>query len=213
MKKDSIIIEALPAAGETIVNNNSNNWSQDITCDAWNWARPEHPNDGGVGFTGAVGNFVACFRNNCPTPTPLWAVDLNFNSQFAGGQQYRVKVFADNNGQPGAVVYDSPDYISPPIGPPFSVSVTQPLPNILIPANSRFYVGITQLSTTNIGYSFQNEDPVKAGRFFYSTEIAGAGPWTDFATGAPFKLDICPRTVSRVNLTAYLEGFYNGNTK
>ncbi|MFZ1322903.1 MAG: hypothetical protein WAT71_15205, partial [Ignavibacteria bacterium] len=211
-KKDSIIIEIQPLAGEDVIANNRLSYNSMVTCDAWNWAEDDKPNDGGVGLNSA-GNFVACFWNRCPTPVPLWAVDLNFNSQFTGSQQYHVKVYSDNNGQPGPVVYNSPIYLSPPIGPPFNVSVQQLLPNILVPANSRFYIGITQLAITNIGYSYQAEAPVKTGRFFYSTEAAGVGPWTDFGNaGANFRLDICPRTISRVNLSAYLEGFYNGVT-
>lgn len=213
-KNDSIIIEVLPKPGEDIVNNNRLDWRQDITCDAWNWARSNKNPDGGVGFTGGVGTFIACFRNNCPIPTPLWAVDLCFAAATGGGNlPYKVAVFGEGPTGPGPLLYMSELYASPPGITGTAQRVQRPLPNVMIPPNSRFYVGVVQKNTTNLAYCYQSENPVKTGRFYFSVDTVGSGPWTDFGpNNAPFRLDICPRTVSRVNLSAYLEGFYNGTT-
>lgn len=212
-KHDSIIIEVQPKPGEDIVDNNRNDWRQEITCDAWNWARGSKNPDGGVGFTGGTGEFVACFRNNCPVPTPLWAVDLCFNAFTGGGnQRYRVIVLGDGGGAvPGPIIYRSQYHRSPPgsTGNPQRIQVA--LPNVMVPPNSRFYVGLEQDSLANLSVCYQSETPVKTGRFFYNADTNYVGAWVDFGpNNAPFRLDICPRTVSRVNITAYLEGFYNG---
>ncbi|MEO8210628.1 MAG: hypothetical protein ABI840_08695 [bacterium] len=215
-KKDSIVIQAIPKAGETEVNNNFKSWRQNVTCNAWNWADPGAPPDGGVGFNGGVGTFVACFRNTCPIPVPIWAVDhCFFNLAGAGNQPYRIYIFGQGAaGAPGPLLYASPMLTSPPgtATPPQRVRYTI-TPAVQIPANSKFYVGIVQKGIVNIAACYQNETPVKTKRFFFSVDTTGIGPWTDFGpVTAPFRLDIQPVTTTNVLLGAWLEGFFNGNT-
>ncbi|MDQ3022589.1 MAG: hypothetical protein M3R36_18785 [Bacteroidota bacterium] len=215
-KVDSIIVQALPYPNETAILNNTLTWRQRITCNAWNWADQGAPTDGGVGFNGGVGTFVASFRNTRPVPVPICAVDhCFFNLAGAGNQPYRIYIFGQGGtNAPGPLLYASPMLTSPPgtATPPQRVQYAIN-PPVQIPPNSRFYIGIVQKGTVNIAACYQNETPVKTGRFFFTVDTTGTGPWTDFGpTAAPFRLDICPLTTTNVNLGAWLEGFFNGST-
>jgi hypothetical protein len=62
-----------------------------------------------------------------------------------------------------------------------------------------FYVGVRQALTTNVGFSYQNEAPIRPGTFFFTSPVANGGAvagdpstlWNDFsATSSNFRLSI-----------------------
>ncbi|MBK8382789.1 MAG: hypothetical protein IPL16_13065 [Ignavibacteria bacterium] len=90
-----------------------------------------------------------------------------------------------------------------PSGTGSAQTVSHTLTSVVnIAANSRFYVGIRQNSSTNVGFGFQNEIPVRSKSFFYSYPDT-SNTWTDFsAAGANYKLDIAPMTGGKVIVTS-----------
>lgn len=153
--------------------------------------------DGGVGFTGATGDFVAKFL--CSQPSSLNQVKVYFSGTLGNaGQPYRIVVFADDSGgtRPGSLIYTSPLYTSVPGG--FDTKAI--LPDV--PVSGNFYVGLRQTGTVNLGFAFQSENPVRENAFF-STSPQGSVNWEDFsATGSPYKFLIEPRLRVAKDLSA-----------
>lgn len=211
LASNRIIVEALP--GKSLNDFYSiKEYCQYSTCNVYNYADPCLTDNGGTGFDGRTGNLVARFNNYSSQVFPVYAVDHSFfNSNGQGNQPYKIVIYNDNgSGKPGTLVYSSTTLTSP-AGNGAPQPVTHKLPSHLnIPANSRFYVGIKQTSTTNIKASYQNENPVRSKIFFFSSPDTSTA-WRDFSDSSKnFRLDISPRTSVNVFLRAYLEGFYNG---
>lgn len=207
-QNELVIVKAIP--GDVI--DHIFEYCHEVTSDAYNYADPCLPGDGGLGFTGANGNFVARFSNYSYQQFPIDAVDHCFvNDSGKGNQPYNIVIYADNgSGNPGALLYISPVLFSPPGNNTYQ-NVTHILPApVFIPPNSRFYVGYRQLQLINISACYQNEVPVRSKTFFYSTPISGI-TWIDFAHDSAFyRLDISPRTCKNLKLKVFLEGFFNG---
>lgn len=207
---DLVIVKAIP--GDVL--DHIFEYCHEVTPDAYNYADPCLPGDGGLGFTGANGNFVAGFSNYSFQQFPIDAVDHCFvNDSGKGNQPYNIVIYADNgSGNPGALLYISPLLFSPPGNNTYQ-NVTHILPAvIIIPPNSRFYVGYRQQQLINISACYQNEIPVRSKTFFYSTPVSSTA-WVDFAHDSAFyRLDISPRTCKNLKLKVYLEGFFNGTS-
>lgn len=210
-KLDSIISVGRTLASEDITGNNRATYTKLSTLNKWNHATPDGLIDGGVGFTGATGDFVAGFYTSCTIP--LVAVDLAFFAATGGGSQpYLVKIFAgdDDTLKPGALLYTSAPQVSPP-GAVTPQRVTHKLSSPVTVGPGYYYVGLAQTGTVNLAFAFQNESPVRFSDFFFAS--LGVGNWTDFAAaGANFRLDIAPVTYLPLQVNAWLEGFYNGTT-
>lgn len=145
--------------------------------------------NGGVGFTGATGDFVAKFL--CSEPSEINQARVFFNG--AGGINYRLVIFADDSvngaGVPGTLLYESPTYSSVSAAAAFDSKNISPA----VPVNGNFFIGVRQIVTSNVNFSFQNEAPPRSGTFFF-TSPQGNTTWTDFATSnSPFRFLIEPR--------------------
>jgi hypothetical protein len=159
--------------------NNSKTITNIIDYDAYAYSLPPFAQSGGVGFTGATGQFCGKFSTNAPTT--INQIGVNFTST---GVSYQLGIWdaTGAGGTPGTLLYTSPAYTTAigqstkPVSPAQAVS-------------GDFYVGVLQNSTTNCGFAYQSENPIRSGYFYYN---AGAG-WTDFAPGSPFRLMVEPR--------------------
>lgn len=210
-KTDSIITTGRIIGSEDVTENNRATYLKKYTLNRWNHAEPTGVVDGGVGFTGATGDFVAGFYTSCSIP--LTQVNLGFFTTSGGSQPYNVKVFAmdDDTLKPGALLHTSSALVSPPADPSVQ-RVTYTLPSPVMVGPGYFYVGIAQTGTTNIAFAFQSENPIRSQEFFFTSPV-GSSDWTDFAdAGANFRLDIAAVTSLNLQVGAYLEGFFNGNT-
>lgn len=215
-KYDSIVIEVLPGPGENVLYNNKTNhrnaYVKQTTLNSWNYSIPTDTVDGGFGVTG---NFPArtavCFHTNCNLH--LCAVDLIFNRfDLLNNKPYHVEVYGDAAGSPGPVIYTSPQYRVPftNLG---QVPVSHSL-SLTVPAGN-YYVAAVQDSLINFGLGFQWEAPMRTGTFFFKNTTATV--WTDAGAAAAggtfiFRPSLGVRTTLNLNLGAYLEGFYDGNT-
>ncbi len=208
-----IIVEALP--GKSLQDfYSAKEYCQYSTCNVYNYADPCLTDHGGTGLDGRTGNLVARFNNYSSSVFPVYAVDHSFfNANGQGSQPYKIVIYTDNgSGKPGTLVYSSSTLMSPSgTGAPQSVTHKLATP-VNISGNSRFYVGIRQVSTTNIKMSYQNETPVRSKIFFFSSPDTST-VWKDFSDSSKnLRLDISPRTSANVSIKAYLEGFFNGTS-
>jgi hypothetical protein len=176
------ITVSLPADGNN--NNNVGIRSMETTTNAYSYNQGT-VSAGGVGFTGASGDFVAKFKTNATQA--LNQVNVNFN---AGGNIFKIGVWAQDptTGRPGALLYETPQYTS--TTGVYTVPIS-PAVNI----NGTFFVGVRQLGNNNVSFSYQNEDPIRDSSMYY-TSPSGATAWTDFATapapGAPYRFMVEP---------------------
>lgn len=209
-KLDSIITVGRVKRAENITGNNRAVWIKKSTLNDWNQAQPTGLVDGGVGFTGATGDFVADFYTSCEIP--ICAVDLTFLDPTTGNQPYNVLIYASDNDtlKPGALLFTSPGLISPPLSAT-AQRLTYKLPTEIMVGPGYYFVGVKQSSTVNLAYGFQTESPIRFGTFFYASP-AGSNAWVDFAdAGADFILDIGVRSHADMQMKVFTEGFYQGN--
>lgn len=173
-------------AGDQNPANDVLSWSMDVTQNLYSYKNPALPNSGGVGFTGGTGDFVAKFHSNPGTTAPYLLppqineikVDLT-----TSGLTYQLGIWdaTGAGGTPGTLLWTSPVLTSAP-GTSFV-----PVPNIS--AAGDFFVGVKQTGTTNIGFAYQSENPIRNGTFYY-TSPTGSATWTDFAPNSPFRFSI-----------------------
>lgn len=166
-------------------NNNSNNsriYGQIVNLNTYNYADPFKPANGGVGFTGATGDFVAKFPYS--GSNSINQVGVNFNT---GGTTLKVAIWDTSaTGTPGTVLWESAPFVTAtglntiPVNPP-------------IPISGTFFVGVRQTGTVNAAFSFQAETPIRSQTFYY-TSPTGNTAWTDFlTTNSNFRFMIEPR--------------------
>lgn len=207
-KLDSITVSVRVKGSEDVTGNNMSGYLKKSTLNDWNQAQPNGVLDGGVGFTGATGDFVADFYTPCTIP--IGAVDLSFNI-ISTSQPYNVLIYASDNDtlKPGAVLFTSPGQTTPATAGIHRI--TYKLPSAVMVGPGYYFVGIRQSATLNIGFGFQNESPIRFGTFFFASP-SGSNVWFDFADqGADFLLDIAPRTIADLQMKVFTEGFYQGN--
>lgn len=212
-KLDSIISVGRVLRTEDITSNNRARTIKRTTLFRWNHAEPTGALSGGVGFTGAAGDFVAQFY--APCAIPITAVHLSFFAATGGGNQpFNVKILANDNDSliPGAVIYTSGALTSPPGVTGSAQRTVHKLSTPVTVGPGYYYVGVSQTGTTNLAYGYQAENPVRPGNFFFASPV-GSLAWVDFAAGgANFKLDIAPKTYTTMDLGYYLEGFISGSS-
>ncbi len=209
-QEDIVIVKALPGD----VTDFQQQYCHTITPDAYNHADPCLPEDGGLGFTGINGKFVAAFHNYSTQVYPVDVIDHCFVNDSSGGlQQYRLQIYlADPFGKPGAMIYNSPVLVSPP-GNNASQSVSHFLPgSAFIPPGAKFFVGYLQLFGNNINACFQYEYPLRPESFYYALTDTGT-VWKSFESDSlKYRLDLGPRTCKNLKVKLYLEGFFNGSS-
>lgn len=150
-------------------------WVRENTLNALSYSRPFLNQTGNVG-TNPQGEIVAKFT----TPVPNFVNQVNVNFTTAG-------VFTSNPFQ--IVIYpDSGGALGPKFNPIY-VSATQNTVNGIfnlslpsVPVSGSFYLGVRQTSANNIGFAYQNENPIRNNTFYFRQ---GATypllAWNDFA--------------------------------
>ena len=153
-----------------------------INYNIYSHTDPFQGNAGGIGFNGSTGDFVAKFFSD--TGVYINQVSVDFSST---GRGFRVGIWDDDGtgGLPGKVLFMSDSLLSK--GGTYILPV-QPR----VKVSGGFYVGIRQNTTINVGFSFQYEDPIRPGAFFF-TDPMGNTNWTPFSPGFPYKFNIQPR--------------------
>lgn len=176
----NVLTVTVPA--DDVLSNNSKTWNQDVTSNLFSYKNPSASNEvGGVGFTGASGDFVAGFTT--ASAGALNEIKVDFAS---GGQSYRVGIWDATGaaGAPGTLLWESATLTSA-VGTAFV-----PVPNITV--NGNFFVGVRQINTTNIAFAYQVETPLRTNRFYY-TSPTGSTAWTDLSATGSFRFSIEPQ--------------------
>jgi hypothetical protein len=170
--------------------NDAQSFSQTTTQNLYTYKNQSLPNDGGVGFTGATGDFVAKFNaaNNFGDPDTVNEIKVDF---FGGGQTLQIGIWdaTGPGGIPGTNLWTSASFVSP-TGTAF-ISV----PNIIVTGG--FYCGVRQTGTVNANFAYQTETPIRAGTFYF-TSPTGNTTWTDFNPNSPFRFSIEPQMKIRI---------------
>ena len=166
---------------DDVAGNNSKSVPMAVTAPQYSFKYPSTIASGGVGLTGATGALVGKFTTTFATS--VTAVTLEFAA--ASATTYRVAIYADSGtGTPGAQLYlDGADRTVTVAGP-----VTIPVGPVPVgPGN--FFVGIQQTNPINASLSFDNEAPLRSGKFYGSSPLPPA-TWFDFSPGNSFKLNV-----------------------
>lgn len=162
--------------------NNYDTVKRQINYNVFSHTDPYIGNSGGIGFNGSTGDFVAKFYSDSGVYINQISVDFS-----SSGRGFRVGIWDDDasGGFPGTVLFMSDSLTSK--GGTYILPV---LPRVKV--NGGFYVGIRQNTTTNVAFSFQDEDPIRPGAFYFTAPM-GNTVWTPFSPGFPFKFNIQPR--------------------
>ncbi|MGQ9806283.1 MAG: choice-of-anchor D domain-containing protein [Chlorobiales bacterium] len=189
------------SGNEVDASDNSITFKQVITNNRMSYAEVGVNPTGGVGFNTNTGNFVARFTAN-PSGN-INQVGVNF---ISSGASYKIGIWDDDGpgGTPGTLLWES------------TVLTTTTGVNTIpvLPAQSvsgDFFVGIRQTTTTNVGFAYQQESPIRAQAFYFSSPVTST-TWSDFAPTSPFRLMIEPRfqLLNDVGVTAITSPTNNG---
>jgi len=163
-----VILQAIPGNLIPINNYDIQNFCFDVTCGEFSYSEPCDTADGAAGFSGK-GRMVSEFTNlNTIESYPIHEIQTSFLDSGAGNVPYKIAIYGNAGGKPGAALYVSPPLLTPP-GVDSVVKVTHQLTTpVMIPANGRFYVGVIQTTNANIRVAYQEEIPVRRGAFFFS---------------------------------------------
>ncbi|MEN9340032.1 MAG: hypothetical protein RIQ62_1344 [Bacteroidota bacterium] len=179
LSSGDVITVTTSTPGDLNAGNDSKTWNQDVTPNVYTYKNASLGNNGGVGFTGATGDFVAKFNSHIGTNYPYNMNNPQINEikvdLTTSGLTYQLGIWDATgvSGTPGTNLWTSPILTSAP-GTSYI-----PVPNVSV--NGDYYVGVRQTGTTNIGFAYQAESPIRAGTFFYTSPTGGTA-WTDFAT-------------------------------
>ncbi len=181
IERDSIHISVAVQAGETQTTNNIRSVVQDVTSNTYSYNQGSVAS-GGVGFTGATGDFVARFTTN--SSNSINQIDWNFST---GGQPFQIGIWdaTGAGGTPGTNLWTSAAGTS--VAGVSTILVSPP-----IAVNGDFFVGVRQTGTTNVSFSYQTETPIRSATFYY-TSPSGGTAWTDFAPNNGFRFMIAPK--------------------
>lgn len=148
------------------------------------------PAPGGIGFGGSTGDFVARFFSNKSKSINQVAVSFALS-----GRPFKIGIWEQSAfGQyPGKLLYISDSLIS--TAGNYILDFKKP-----VSVSGAFFVGLRQLTTTNIAFGYQDEDPIRPSTFFYAAP-AGDTNWFDFAPDAPYRFLLEPRMQGDTDLT------------
>ena len=154
--------------------------SQEVTNNAYNYAYSNIPT-GSVGSTGNTVDFVAKFTTSSPTNVNQAGV------RFGGsGQPFKIGIWdKSGTGLPGNLLWEStPQTTTLGI---FTLPISP-----AIPVTDTFYVGVRQLGTSSVQFSYESENPARPNTFFFA-QPGGSTTWADFAANNTFRFMIEPR--------------------
>lgn len=154
----------------------------EVNYNEYSHADPFLGSSGGIGFSGETGDFVAKFY--VEGNSYINQIKVDFSTR---GLPFRLGVWDDDgrDGLPGTELFMST--ISRASTSTFIMPV---LPRIQV--SGGYYVGIRQASDTNVGFSFQYEQPIRPSTFYFAAP-AGDSSWVPFAPGFDFNFNIQPR--------------------
>ena len=164
------------------LSDNINSINRRVTYSVMSHCDPFQANTGGVGFSGSTGDFVARFHVDGQEWINQIQVDFNSTGRF-----FQLGVWDNDgpNGLPGTNIFTSDTQVSS-----FGTFIMPIQPKIQVEGD--FYVGIRQTSTTNVGFAYQREAPIRPDVFYFAAPL-GSTDWVPFSPGYNFNINIQPR--------------------
>lgn len=162
--------------------NDSSGIQRLVTYNDFSHSDPFQANSGGIGFNGSTGDFVAKFYADTGKYINQVSVDFNL-----GNNPFSIGIWdADGpGGTPGKLLFLS-DTLTSTTG----TYILPLLPRIKV--GSSFFIGLRQLGTGNLSFSFQFEQPIRPNTFYFAAPAGDTG-WVSFSPGFDFKFNIQPR--------------------
>jgi hypothetical protein len=150
--------------------------------------------DGAAGLSTAGSVIAVGYRTT--KAASVTAVTSYFGGTAAtAGSVYQVLIYsATSTGQPGTILYTSPDRTRPAGTAGTVTPDVVTIPNIGV--NGAFFIGLRTIGAENIGLVYQNEFPLRPGTFFFTT--TNGTTWTDINTqslNSRFLVDVALGTV------------------
>lgn len=138
-------------------------WVRENTLNALSYSRPFLAQSGNVG-TNPDGEIVAKFYT--PVPNFVNQVNVNFTNAFFNGPfPFQVVIYEDSGSTFGPKM--NPYWVSSTqntINGIFNLSIPS------VPVSGSFYIGVRQTTANNIGFAFQNENPIRNRTFISAKE-------------------------------------------
>ena len=182
-------ITAAVPTGDQNTTNDTITWIRENTLNALSYTRPFVGRTGNLG-TNPQGELMAKFST--PVNNFVNQVNVDFTSLGFSAQSFSVVIYEDSGSTFGpkmnALWVSSPQTTVNGI---YNLSV----PSVAIRSGS-FYVGVRQLTSNNIGFAYQNENPIRTGTFYFRQGTTyNTLPWNDFAVNSnnQFRFMIEPR--------------------
>lgn len=164
-------------------------WLRETTLNALSYANPSAGQTGNVGTNG-TGEIIAKFYT--PVANYVNQVNVNFtNAAFSGPWPFAVVIYEDSGSTYGPKM--NPLWVSS------SQNTVNGIYNLSIPSVSvsgNFFIGVRQTSSNNIGFAYQNENPIRNQTFYFRQGTTySTASWNDFAVNASnqFRFMIEPR--------------------
>ncbi|MCX6185782.1 MAG: hypothetical protein NTU43_02145 [Bacteroidetes bacterium] len=182
-------ITAAVPTGDQNTTNDTITWIRENTLNALSYTKPFLGRTGNLG-TNPQGELMAKFST--PVDNFVNQVNVDFTSFGFSAQSFSVVIYEDSGSTYGpkmnALWVSSPQTTVNGI---YNLAV----PSVAIRSGS-FYVGVRQLTSNNIGFAYQNENPIRTGTFYFRQGATyNALPWNDFAVNVnnQFRFMIEPR--------------------
>lgn len=218
-KRDSIVVTVNTIPGENVTDNNSRNFSRETSCGDFSYIDENQYFINAVGVSTAGGEMICAYKNSSASPMSIDEINyyLLFSAAGAANSAYNVVVYPDSSTVPG-IPSRVASHVSPTLLTPATINtvyyvVYTPAAPITIPANTRFYIGLRQ-GTINAITAYQTESPIRKGSFYFRTAITGV--WNDESVvpfGNVFRLSYGVSQKKNLQLSLYLEGFFDGSTQ
>ncbi|MDO7853907.1 T9SS type A sorting domain-containing protein [Hymenobacter convexus] len=148
---------------DAVATNNSKTATQTITrTSASHFPAGTTTYSGGIG-SNTTANILLLARYSATPATTITTVTPTFLGTTAS--TYQVVIYgATATGTPGTLLYTSPTRTRPAVAGPDAVTI----PGTAVSGD--FYVGVKQLTTTNIGLAFLTDSPLRPATFFISAD-------------------------------------------
>lgn len=164
------------------INNNSSIFYRSVTYNVYGHTDPTRGNDGGIGFNGSSGDFVAKFYVKDSRYLNQVKVDFERNNN-----NFQIGVWDDDGigGVPGTLLHLSDTFVS--VAGTFILKLDP-----IVKVTNGYYVGVRQTGTRNVAFSFQYETPVRPHAFYFAAPAQDTN-WVGFSPGYDFNFNIQPR--------------------
>ncbi|WP_191906397.1 T9SS type A sorting domain-containing protein [Hymenobacter baengnokdamensis] len=167
------VVVTIPNDGNAA--NNTATYGQLVTPDRISYTDPSVNSNLSVG----LGNAIFAAKYTLPAATVIGDVIVTFGAITGNTAPFQVVIYdaSGTGGIPGQALYTSATQNRTAAGGPVTVT----LPGVAVPAS--FYVAVKETSATNVGVSYQVEDPIRPSTFYYTAN--NGTTWTDFINVTP----------------------------